>query len=601
MDPGLAPEAAVSQDGVRFCVWAPRAQRVELRLTKGDVLAPLQPAGRGYFGADVPEAGPGSDYVYRLDGTAEHPDPASRHQPDGVHGPSRVLAHDFPWSDAAWRGVERRDLVIYELHVGTFSEGGSFEAVIPHLEALAELGVTALELMPVAEFPGSRNWGYDGVFPFAAQSSYGGPDGLRRLVDAAHAAGLAVLLDVVYNHLGPEGNVLGAFGPYFTDRYRTPWGEAINFDGPDSDEVRRYFVANALHWIEGFHVDGLRLDAVHAIHDQSARPFLAELGDAVHGAAERLGRRIHVIAESDANDPRLVRSGEAGGLGLDAVWCDDFHHAVHARLTGERDGYYADFGSTEQVARALGQRFVYDGGYSGYRRRRHGAPAGDLAADRFVVFIQNHDQVGNRAAGDRLSRLLSPEKLRLAAALLLLSPSLPLLFMGEEYGETAPFAYFVDHGDPELVEAVRRGRRAEFASFAARGEVPDPADPQTFLGSRLHREGGDPGLRALYRELLRLRREEPALRTGAAALQVDCRVDWIRVQYRAAPGRPLFAAFPLAAGEVVAPEGGPWRRLLASDDAGFGGPGTAAPERCVEGDRIQASGPAALLYAGEAA
>ena len=440
--------------------------------------------------------------------------------------------------------------------------------------------------MPVAQFPGSRNWGYDGVFPYAAQGTYGGPEGLRRFVDAAHAAGLAVILDVVYNHLGPEGNVLEAYGPYFTDRYRTPWGRAVNYDDADSDEVRRYVLDNARHWIVEHHVDGLRLDAVHAIFDFGARHVLAELADELHALGAALGRRVLVIAESDLNDPRLVRSPDRGGYGLDAQWSDDFHHAVHAALTGEQTGYYEDFGGVEPVARALAERFVYSGRRSGHRRRCHGAPALDVPADRFVVAVQNHDQVGNRARGERLGGLVEPDRQRLAAALLLLSPYVPLLFQGEEYGETNPFLYFTSHGDPALVEAVRAGRRREFAAFAWRGEVPDPQAEETFLRSRPDpsRAEGQPhaGMLALHRELLRLRRVEPALRPGSAATAVTHHEldGWValRLGHRAGD---LLAAFNLGGRNAVAEAPGlptRWRRALSTDDAAWGGPGVRAPE-----------------------
>jgi|Deesub1362A_J573_1020465.scaffolds.fasta_scaffold00044_144 maltooligosyltrehalose trehalohydrolase len=499
-----------------FRVWAPRARNVAVHLdAPREQVIPLARGKRGHHHGVAAGVEPGSLYFYRLDGREERPDPASRYQPQGVHGPSQVVdPRAFAWSDHCWFGPHHRDLVLYELHVGTFTPEGTFEAVIPHLDELRKLGVTAIELMPVAQFPGSRNWGYDGVYPFAVQNSYGGPEGLRRLVDACHARGLAVILDVVYNHLGPEGNYLEDFAPYFTDRYRTPWGAALNFDGPDSDEVRRFFIENALYWLTDFHIDGFRLDAIHAIMDQAAQPFLAELTAAVHQRAERLGYRVLVIAESDLNDARVIRPRAAGGYGFDAQWADDFHHALHALLTGERNGYYRDFGTLQHLARAFRNGYVYTGQYSAYRRRRHGNMPHQCAGHRFVVFAQNHDQVGNRAGGDRLSTLTSFSGLKLAACAVMCSPFVPLLFMGEEYGETAPFQYFTSHSDRELVEAVRKRRREEFAAFSW-DEVPDPQDETTFLRSRLQhdlrRQGRHRALYELYRELIRLRRELPAL------------------------------------------------------------------------------------------
>ncbi len=500
-----------------FCVWAPLAESVSVHfVAPRERLAELARNERGYYQGAATEVEPGSLYFYLLDGRKDRPDPASRCQPQGVHGPSQVVdPHAFAWSDHCWFGPARDELIFYELHVGTFTPEGTFDAIIPRLNELKELGITALELMPVAQFPGSRNWGYDGVYPFAVQNSYGGPEGLKRLVDACHKRSLAVFLDVVYNHLGPEGNYLADFGPYFTDRYRTPWGPALNFDGPGSDEVRRFFIENALYWLTEFHVDGLRLDAVHAIIDKSALPFLEELNAAARGRAERLGRRVYVIAESDLNDPRVIYPREAGGYGLDAQWSDDFHHALHSLLTGERDGYYQDFGRLEHLARAFREGYVYTGQRSAYRQRRHGRRPKLALARQFVVFSQNHDQVGNRARGERLSALVSFAGLKLAAGVVLLSPFLPLLFMGEEYGETAPFQYFTDHADPALAQAVREGRREEFAGFAWTGEVPDPQDEATFLRSRLQRDLSrhkqSRVLRAFYRELIRLRREQPAL------------------------------------------------------------------------------------------
>lgn len=602
--------------GVRFSVWAPRAERVSVLLLGGPGSPSereLQPRSGGVFETAVAGAGPGTDYLFRLDGALDRPDPASRQQPAGVHGASRVVDPEgFAWSDAGWTGLATPELVLYELHVGTFTGAGTFDAAAGRLPYLRELGITMVELMPVAEFPGGRNWGYDGVFPYAPQSTYGGPEGLRRFVDAAHRTGLGVALDVVYNHLGPEGNVLPEFGPYLTDRYRTPWGEAVNFDGPDSDEVRRYFVDNALYWISEFHVDALRLDAVHAIFDFGAHHILAEIAEAAHALAGRLRRRVQVIAESDLNDPRLVRRPERGGYGLDAQWSDDFHHAIHVALTGERGGYYADFGGVAPVAKALRDRFVYDGRRSAYRRRRHGAPATDLPADRFVVAVQNHDQVGNRARGDRLSTLVCFERQKLAAALLLLSPYVPLLFMGEEYGETNPFLYFVSHGDPVLVEAVRDGRRRDFAGFAWEGEIPDPQAEETFLRSKPRPERAEePGhaeLLRLHRDVLRIRRGEPALRPGAAAIDVSSDPDagWVAVRLDPPGGGALLAAFQLEAlaAQALIPAGPAtsWRLRLTTDDVAYGGPGPRTPEVApVEADgavRLSIPPLTAVLYGG---
>lgn len=575
----------LADGGTRFSVWAPNARKVEVAVgCDGAVRTfPLSRGPDGVHGGTVPDAPAGSDYAYRLDGGPDRPDPVSRWRPFGVHGPTRVVdPAAFRWTDAGWRGLERADLLIYELHVGTFSRAGTFDGVIERLPALRDLGVTAIEIMPVSQFPGNRNWGYDGVSPYAVQSTYGGPDGLKRLVDMAHRVGLAVLLDVVYNHLGPEGNYLREFGPYFSDRYRTAWGEGLNLDGPDSDEVRRYVVDNAVYWVTEYHLDGLRLDAVDRVVDLSPVHIAEELGAAVHAAGESLGRRTLVIAEIDANDPRWVRPREMGGYGLDAHWSDDFHHAVHVALTGERAGYYADFIEPGAVAKVLAERYVNDGRYSPYRRRRHGRPAADVPADRFVVAIQNHDQTGNRARGERLSTLVSPEALRLAAALLLLSPYLPLLFMGEEHGETNPFLYFVSHGDPGLIEAVRKGRQEEFASFGWARTVPDPQAEETFEASRpdwARATSGDGGrMLALYRELLRLRRTEPALRPAAGAVRVrhDAAAGWVAVSY-AKEQTVLEAVFNLSpkAGAVPLAESESWRLVLSTDATQYGGRGEA--------------------------
>ncbi|HSG81473.1 MAG TPA: malto-oligosyltrehalose trehalohydrolase [Gemmatimonadota bacterium] len=600
---------------VRFSVWAPLAERVAVTIIEADRATDhvLERSADGSFAAVIDDVAPGTDYSYRLDDQRGRPDPVSRHQPHGVHGPSRVVdPAGYAWSDQGWVGLEMADLIIYEIHVGTFTAQGTFDGAIPRLPYLRDLGVTAIELMPVAEFPGQRNWGYDGVHPYAPHSGYGGPGGLRRLVDAAHGEGLAVILDTVQNHLGPEGNYLAEFGPYFSDRYTTPWGHAVNFDGPGSAEVRRYFIDNALYWISEYHIDGLRLDAVQAIHDSSEPHILSQLAAAVHEHASQLGRRALVIAESDQNEPGLLRGPDAGGFGLDGAWNDDFHHAIHAALTGERNGYYADFGDVGQIASVMSDRYWLAGRNSVYHGGSHGAPATDVAADRFVVYVQNHDQVGNRERGERLTQLVSDEHARLAAALLLLSPYVPLLFMGEEYGEPSPFLYFVDHTDPALVQAVRAGRRREFARFDWHGPIPDPGDTRTFLASRVNTDHGQRAphaqLAQLYRDLIRIRRSLPALRPAAGRCDVACNAaaGWLAIGYDHDAGQAV-AAFNLSelAGNIeIQVREGAWRRWLATTDAAYGGPGSCPPLQLTvqptEPIRILMPGYSAALYCREA-
>jgi maltooligosyltrehalose trehalohydrolase len=587
----------LDQNRCRYCVWAPRASSVDLVIVGAPERAVrLAHAGEGYFFAEVENVPSGTRYRYRLNGEKERPDPASRFQPQGVHGPSQVIDPAFAWDHARWAGLPLKNYVFYELHVGTFTSEGTFDAIIPHLAELKELGITAIELMPVAQFPGSRNWGYDGVQPFAVQNSYGGPQGLKRLVNACHRCGLAVTLDVVYNHLGPEGNYLADFGPYFTARYKTPWGDAINFDGPDSDPVRRYFIDNALYWIGEFHIDALRLDAVHAILDHSPYTFLEQLADEVHAQAKTLNRQVWLIPESAANDSRLVRDRELGGFALDAQWNDDFHHALRGVLTGEKRGYYQDYGEFHQLVKAYREGFVYSGEYSKYRRHRHGTSTRDIPAKRFVVFAQNHDQVGNRMLGERLSQLVDFEALKLAAAAVILSPFIPLLFMGEEYGETAPFQYFISHSDAPLIETVRNGRRQEFAAFNWQGEPPDPQDEATFarakLNHQLKREGKFCTLLGFYGELLRLRKDLPPLaHLQKEACEVlgfeDRRVLVLRrwsgeeavitiLNFNTAP---MALSLPMAAGR--------WRKVLDSSEPRWQGTGSSLPVEFACGTSVE--------------
>ena len=497
---------------------------------------------------------------------------------------------------------------IYELHVGTYTAAGTFEAIIPRLPGLRDLGITALELMPVAQFPGDRNWGYDSVYPYAVQNSYGGPGGLQKLVNACHGQGLAVILDVVYNHLGPEGNYLRNFGPYFTRQFLTPWGEAVNFDQAYSDQVREYFINNAIYWIKEFHLDALRFDALHAIYDNSAQPFLAELAASVHQEAARLGRRVYLMAESDRNDVKFLQPVELNGLGLDCHWLDDFHHALHVLLTEETAGYYEDFGELAQLAKAYREGFVYSGQYSRFRHRRHGSPSRDIKPCRFIAFTQNHDQVGNRLLGERLSSLTSWAGLKVAAAAVILAPFTPLLFMGEEYGETAPFLYFVSHGDPDLVEAVRQGRVEEFRAFGWEQEPPDPLALETLQTSRLQaslaQQEPHQSLYRYYQELLKLRREmldsanlgeyfpEVELLSEQSMLMLD--YDKGEKQYR------VFFCFSAHPEAINMPSGqGNWRLRLNSAASPWGGSGDPVPSNFDSGSILTLPSVSCLVYSQE--
>jgi len=510
----------LGQDRCQFAVWAPLREAVSIELIEPEprqITLTVEP--EGYWTATVDQVSPGALYQIRLGEDLTRPDPASRYQPQGVHGPSQVIDQgDYSWGDADWRGVPLQDYIIYELHVGTFTPEGTFDAVIDRLPKLKELGITAIELMPVAQFPGDRNWGYDGVYPFAVQGSYGGPDGLKRLVDACHQQGLAVIMDVVYNHFGPEGNYTADFGPYFTERYNTPWGAGINFDDAYCDGVRRFVTDNVLMWFRDYHMDALRLDAIHAIYDFGASHILADLKAATSVLEKARGVPCYLIAESDLNDVRVINPPDHGGHGLDAQWSDDFHHSLHTLLTGETLGYYQDFGSPAHLVKVLQKGYVFDGNYSRFRKRRHGNDPSHRPPYQFVVCAQNHDQVGNRMLGERLSALVDFEALKLAAGTTLLSPYIPLLFMGEEYGETAPFLYFVSHGDPDLVRAVREGRKREFADFHDLGEPPDAESPETCNQSTLNwdllNQGKHQRLWEFYQQLIQLRRQIPALACG---------------------------------------------------------------------------------------
>ena len=569
-----------------FTVWAPGAASVELQIEDhgGNRTIDLEPAGSGYWHKQVKDAAAGSLYLYRLNGSIQRADPASRFQPEGIHGRSAVVDQGFAWKDRLWPGIAPEEMIIYELHTGTFTEQGTFDAVAERLDDLSSLGVNTIELMPVAQFPGERNWGYDGVFPYAVQNSYGGPAGLKRLVDACHRKRLAVILDVVYNHLGPEGNYLGDFGPYFTDKYKTAWGRPLNFDGPYSDQVRDFFFENALYWFREFHMDALRLDALHAIFDSSAKHFIKELAERVEDGFAEAGRRRCLIGESDLNDVRLITPRSRGGYGLDAQWCDDFHHSVHALLTGEQKGYYRDFGGVSHLAKAYREGFVYSWDYSEYRKRRHGSSSRNLPAGRFVVCIQNHDQVGNRMLGERLSALVGFEELKIAAVAFMLSPYIPLIFMGQEYAEDAPFQYFISHTDGDLIRAVRQGRTEEFKSFQWRGTCPDPQSERTFEKSKLNWRQRDRGrhkvLLDFYRSLIALRTGFGRF-TGRKGLRVRSMTEsgvliWHR---RFGPQQVQclinFSRTPRRL-RIYAPRGG-WIKILDSAEAKWNGPGGELP------------------------
>ena len=495
-------------------VWAPFAKSISISVD--NKLYSLEKKEFGYWEVSLPDIHPGDLYQIVNDGK-NFPDPASLSQPEGVHGFSQAVnLNSFVWSDNAWKGVSPQDLIIYELHTATFSEAGTFEGIAEKLKYLKDLGITAIEIMPVAQFPGNRNWGYDGVFTFAVQNSYGGHASLQALVDRCHRENIAVILDVVYNHTGPEGNYLTAFGPYFTEKYKTPWGKAINFDDDWCDGVRRFFIENALMWLRDFHIDGLRLDAVHAIRDFGAKHFLEELHENVNKLNEFSNVTHFLIAESDLNDIRYINPINIGGYGIDLQWCDEFHHAIHALVTGEQDGYYSDFGGISHLCKSLNDVFVYDGIFSQFRKKTFGNKTSDLPGSKFVVFTQNHDQIGNRMLGDRLSALVDNETLKLVAGITFFSPFIPLIFMGEEYGEQNPFLYFTSHEDKGLIRAVREGRKREFASFTDKGEMPDPQSVVTFDKSKLKWDlhtTDQQNLFSFYKELIRLHKNHPVLKS----------------------------------------------------------------------------------------
>ncbi|WP_428329375.1 malto-oligosyltrehalose trehalohydrolase [Mucilaginibacter sp.] len=511
------------QGVAQICLWAPTAREVSLRLanSKADLL--LEKTSFGYWDLTSLRLKPGDTYHFVLDGKAL-PDPASLSQPEGVHGPSQAInLHNFAWEDSKWKNPPQDDYIIYELHTGTFTPEGNFAGIEAKLDYLIELGITAIEIMPVAQFPGDRNWGYDGVFPFAVQNSYGGSKALMHLVNACHQKNLAVILDVVYNHIGPDGNYLGEYGPYFTQKYKTPWGNAINFDDAGCDAVRRYFIENVLMWFRDFHIDALRMDAVHALKDFSPKHILQEIKEETDKLMALTGKAHYLLIEFDLNDHRFIDPIKKCGYGADAQWIDEFHHALRVTAGGEQDGYYSDFKSIADLAKSYRDAYVYDGVYSSHRDKVFGNKASGNPGNQFIVFSQNHDQVGNRMLGERSSQLFSFEMQKLMAAAVMVSPYLPLLFMGEEWSAQSPFQFFVSHTDPELAEVVRKGRKEEFASFHNKGEAPDPQAKETFERSKLQWDKINNVMLNYYKTLIALRKSLPALSNlNRANLSVSC-------------------------------------------------------------------------------
>lgn len=597
----------LGQGRCEFVVWAPLSKSVSLKLIgPRKRIIPMQKDKRGYWSAVLDNISAHTRYKYVINNSSERPDPASFYQPKGIHEHSQVIDHnDFRWTDAEWKGIPLEKMIVYELHVGTFTSEATFEAIIPFLDRLVKLGINVIEIMPVAQFPGERNWGYDGAYPFAVQNSYGGPFGFKKLVNACHSKGIAVILDVVYNHLGPEGNYLENFAPYFTDKYKTPWGKTINFDDFYSYGVREFFIQNALYWFKQYHIDALRLDAIHGIFDISGKHILNELSEKVDELSKLKKRKFYLIAESDLNDARIVQARNKGGYGVDAQWCDDFHHALHTLLTNENIGYYEDFGKIEHLVKAIKEGFVYSWQYSEFRKRYYGSSSKDVPAHQFVVFSQNHDQVGNRIFGERLASLVDFEGLKLAAGMVILSPYIPLLFMGEEYAEDAPFLYFVSHSDPQLIEAVREGRKREFKSFKWHKEPPDPQNVDTFLASKLKWEKlREPKRRTIfnfYQLLIKLRKGIPALsnldKNNFEISTVKKKKVIIFYRWYAKSKVFMFANFNKdnTTFSVSIPDGS-WDKIIDSSEKKWLGPGSLLPD-IIKG-RIQVTlGPLSLaLY-----
>ena len=592
----------------KFTVWAPESSDVKVILvSKNNQVIPMKREDFGYWTAKTNNAACNDLYLYDL-GNGQWPDPASNSQPKDVHGPSQIIDHQsFKWSDSSWKGLLLKEMIIYELHTGTFTPEGSFEAIITKIPHLNELGINAIEIMPVGQFSGDRNWGYDGVYPFAVQSSYGGPEGLKKLVDACHNAGIAVIIDAVYNHFGPEGSYHEKFGKYHTDKYSTPWGSAINFDDSHSDEVRNYFIQNALMWFRDYHIDGLRLDAIHACKDMGSLHFVKELALSVKDLESETGRLHILIGECDLNDPKYISPVSDGGYGLDGQWCDEFHYALRTVITEDTTGYYEDFGLLEHLRRAYQDTFVYTGQYSKHRKKTFGTYPEKNPYSQFVVFCQNHDQIGNRLLGDRISTLVSFEELKVMAGSVLISPSVPMLFMGEEFAEDAPFQYFISHTDMQLVNGIREGRKREFSYFNFKGDAPDPFAEETYTNSKLNWNFKESQQKAtlfeFYKKLIQLRKNHAAFKNDdrhTVDVQMEEEKGLLKIfrHFESAEASDLYAAINYKNEDALfsIPEGSGWKLFLDSADVCLGGTGKSVIDSTQTGEAISIKGHSILIY-----
>lgn len=589
-----------------FNLWAPKARDIKLVLEDENGEISLEKKEKGYWHLNFDKTSPGSLYKYKIDDGEIFPDPASLSQPEGVHGPSQLIRlDDFKWTDKNWKNIPLNEMIQYELHTGTFSEDGTFDGIIAKLDYLKGLGINTIEILPVAQFSGERNWGYDGVYPFAVHNSYGGANGLMKLVNSCHEKGLAVILDVVYNHFGPEGNYSSQYGHYFSGKYSTPWGKPVNFDGQYSDGVRNYVVQNALMWCRDFHIDGLRLDAIHAIYDFSAKHIMQELAENLDQLSRKMQRDFYLIAESNLNDVRYINPIEKGGYGLDAQWSDDFHHSIHTLTTQENKGYYMDFGKAEHLSKSIKEAFVYDGKYSEFRKKTYGNSTIDNPAHQFVIFNQNHDQVGNRKSGERLISLTGFETAKLIAGTMFVSPNIPMLFMGEEYGESNPFNYFVSHEDPYLNELVRKGRNEEFKDFYSDNkDAPDPSSVDTFMKSKLswqiNEDSQKKAMFDYYKTLIEIRKKNPVLKfPDKESLAIE-ENDKLFTLHRWQDDNHILCLMNYSgqARSLKFPENeiNKWNKILDSSSVRFNGPGESGSSSVNSGDSVNISKTSILIY-----